>query len=120
MTAWRGGVEGEARPSSLDSRPTASGSIPVPSSPSKSSWSGARSAPPWMPDGPHRAVFLDRDGTIVDDPPPGYLHEPGRVHLLRGAAAGIRRLNQAGWLVVTVTNQSGIARGLFEIGRAHV
>src|SRR5437870_4484050 len=67
-----------------------------------------------MPDGPHRAVFLDRDGTIVDDPPPGYLHEPGRVHLLRGAAAGIRRLNQAGWLVVTVTNQSGIARGLFD------
>ena len=67
-----------------------------------------------MPDGPHRAVFLDRDGTIVDDPPPGYLHEPGKVRLLPGAAAGIRRLNQAGWLVVTVTNQAGIARGLYD------
>src|SRR5207247_2787182 len=114
LTAWRDGCERQARPSALASRTTASCSTPVPSSPSKSSWSRARSAPPWMPDGPHRAVFLDRDGTIVDDPPPGYLHEPGRVHLLRGAAAGIRRLNQAGWLVVTVTNQSGIARGLFD------
>lgn len=64
--------------------------------------------------GAHRAVFLDRDGTIVDDPPPGFLHEPGRVHLLPGAAAAIRRLNDAGWLVVTVSNQSGIARGLYD------
>lgn len=61
-----------------------------------------------------RAVFLDRDGTIVDDPSPGFLHEPGKVRLLPGAAAAIRRLNQAGWLVITVTNQSGIARGLHD------
>jgi len=63
-----------------------------------------------MPDGGHRAVFLDRDGTIVDDPAPGFLHEAGKVRLLAGAAAAILRLNQAGWLVVTVSNQSGIAR----------
>ena len=60
----------------------------------------------------HRAVFLDRDGTIVEDP--GFLHEPGEVRLLPGAAAAIRRLNDAGWLVVTVSNQSGIARGLYD------
>ena len=60
----------------------------------------------------HRAVFLDRDGTIVEDP--GFLHEPGKVRLLPGAGAAIRRLNDAGWLVVTVSNQSGIARGLYD------
>jgi len=60
----------------------------------------------------HRAVFLDRDGTIVSDP--GFLREPGKVRLLPGAGEAIRRLNQAGWLVVTVTNQSGIARGLYD------
>jgi D-glycero-D-manno-heptose 1,7-bisphosphate phosphatase len=59
-----------------------------------------------------RAVFLDRDGTIVEDP--GFLHEPDEVRLLPGAAAAIRRLNDAGWLVVTVSNQSGIARGLYD------
>jgi D-glycero-D-manno-heptose 1,7-bisphosphate phosphatase len=70
----------------------------------------ARSSPPEAT--PRRAAFLDRDGTIVDDP--GYLHEPGKVRLLPGAAEAIRRLNQAGWLVVTVTNQSGIARGRYD------
>jgi D-glycero-D-manno-heptose 1,7-bisphosphate phosphatase len=60
----------------------------------------------------HRAVFLDRDGTIVEDP--GFLHEPGKVRLLPGAAEAIRRLNQAGWLVITVSNQSGIARGRYD------
>src|SRR5216684_8061988 len=62
-----------------------------------------------------RAVFLDRDGTIVEDPPPGYLHDPARVRLLPGAAEGIRQLNSAGFLVVTVSNQSGIARGLYTV-----
>jgi D-glycero-D-manno-heptose 1,7-bisphosphate phosphatase len=56
------------------------------------------------------AVFLDRDGTIVDDP--GFLHEPEKVKLLPGAAEAIRRLNEHGYVVVVVTNQSGIARGL--------
>jgi len=57
------------------------------------------------------AVFLDRDGTIVEDP--GFLHEPGKVRLLDGAATAIRRLNQAGISVVVVSNQSGIARGIY-------
>ncbi len=58
-----------------------------------------------------RAVFLDRDGTIVEDP--GYLSDPAQVHLLAGAAEAIARLNAAAWRVVVVTNQSGIARGLY-------
>ena len=60
-----------------------------------------------------RAVFLDRDGTIVEDP--GFLHEPEKVKLLPGAAAAIRRLNDAGYLAIVVTNQSGIARGRFTV-----
>ena len=59
-----------------------------------------------------RAVFLDRDGTIVEDP--GFLHEPGKVRMLAGAGQAIHQLNRAGWLVITVSNQSGIARGLYD------
>jgi D-glycero-D-manno-heptose 1,7-bisphosphate phosphatase len=57
-----------------------------------------------------RAVFLDRDGTIIEDA--GYLSDPGQARLLPGAAKAIRRLNERGFLVIVVTNQSGIARGL--------
>src|SRR5256886_4902954 len=64
-----------------------------------------------MADAGRRAVFLDRDGTIVEGP--GFLHEPGKVRLLAGAGEAIHQLNQAGWLVITVSNQSGIARGLY-------
>src|SRR5260370_18561300 len=65
-----------------------------------------------MPEVSHRAVFLDRDGTIVEDP--GFLHQPGKVRLLPGAGEAIHQLNQAGWLAITVSNQSGIARGLYD------
>src|SRR2546422_723257 len=61
--------------------------------------------------GARRAVFLDRDGTIVEDP--GFLHVPGKVKLLPGAASAIKQLNDRGFLVIIVTNQSGIARGLY-------
>ncbi|CAN5622881.1 D-glycero-beta-D-manno-heptose 1,7-bisphosphate 7-phosphatase [soil metagenome] len=61
---------------------------------------------------PHRrAVFLDRDGTIIEDA--DYLSRVEQVQLLPAAAAAIKRLNDAGWYVVVVTNQSGVARGLF-------
>ncbi len=56
------------------------------------------------------AVFLDRDGTVVEDP--GFLRDPADVVLLPGAAAAIAQLNRAGIAAVVVTNQSGIARGL--------
>jgi D-glycero-D-manno-heptose 1,7-bisphosphate phosphatase len=55
-------------------------------------------------------VFLDRDGTIIEDR--DYPGDPEQVRLLPGAAAAIRRLNEAGLPVVVITNQSGIARGL--------
>lgn len=56
------------------------------------------------------AAFLDRDGTIIHDAE--YLADPSRIQLLRGAAAAIAELNAAGYPVIVVTNQSGIARGL--------
>lgn len=58
------------------------------------------------------AVFLDRDGTINEEV--DYLSDPADLVLLPGAAAAIRRWNGAGYLVVVVTNQSGIARGLLD------
>jgi len=58
------------------------------------------------------AVFLDRDGTIIADP--GYLKEPSQVALLPGAAQGLVALAGAGWPLVVVTNQSGIARGYYD------
>jgi len=72
-----------------------------------------------MPEGggDRGAVFLDRDGTIVVDA--GYLHQPEAVQLVPGAAQAIHRLNQARWPVVTVSNQSGIARGLFTASDYH-
>lgn len=70
-----------------------------------------RSAPPAFPPGARPAAFLDRDGTIIEDP--GYLDDPDEVQLIPDAASAIRRLNEAGWLVIVVTNQSGIARGYY-------
>jgi histidinol-phosphate phosphatase family protein len=58
------------------------------------------------------AVFLDRDGTIIEDT--GYVADPAAVRLLPGAAAAIARLNRAGLPAIVVTNQSGIARGLLD------
>lgn len=58
------------------------------------------------------AVFLDRDGTVIHDR--GYIADLDDVDLVPGAAEAIRRLRRAGFAVVVVTNQSGIARGIFD------
>jgi D-glycero-D-manno-heptose 1,7-bisphosphate phosphatase len=58
-----------------------------------------------------RAVFLDRDGTINVEV--GYLSRPEDLLLIEGSAHAIRRLNEAGFLVVVVSNQSGVGRGYF-------
>jgi D-glycero-D-manno-heptose 1,7-bisphosphate phosphatase len=57
------------------------------------------------------AVFLDRDGTINKEV--GYLSNPGGLVLIDGSGGAVRRINEAGFLAVLVTNQSGIARGYF-------
>lgn len=59
------------------------------------------------------AVFLDRDGTLITEH--HYLDDPDRVELVAGAAQGLRALREAGYLLVVVTNQSGIARGLYSL-----
>ena len=57
------------------------------------------------------AIFLDRDGTIIDNQ--GDLGDPKDVVLLDGAAQALARLTAAGWLLVVCTNQAGVARGVF-------
>lgn len=59
---------------------------------------------------PDRAFFLDRDGTINKDT--GYVMSPENVVLLEGAGEAIRKMNMAGYLVIVVSNQSGVARGM--------
>lgn len=59
------------------------------------------------------AVFLDRDGTIVEDA--HYLSRPNDVRLIDGAAEAIARVNAATIPVIVVTNQSGIGRGMFAL-----
>ncbi len=58
-----------------------------------------------------KAVFLDRDGTLIQDK--DYLGDPARVVLEEGAAEAVARLNRHGFAVVLVSNQSGVARGLY-------
>ena len=58
-----------------------------------------------------KAIFLDRDGTIIDNQ--GDLGDPDRVVLLKGEVQAMARLVDAGWLLVVCTNQAGVARGAF-------
>ena len=57
------------------------------------------------------AVFLDRDGTVIDEV--GHLGEPERVVILPGVPAALARLADAGYALVMITNQAGVARGYF-------
>jgi D-glycero-D-manno-heptose 1,7-bisphosphate phosphatase len=65
----------------------------------------------------NRAVFLDRDGTINEEV--GYLKSLDMLKVIPGAGAAIRRLNAAGFKVVIITNQSGVARGYFPESLVH-
>ena len=57
------------------------------------------------------AVFIDRDGTINEDV--GYLAHPDELEIYPWAAEAIRMINDLGMKIVVVTNQSGVARGLY-------
>jgi D-glycero-D-manno-heptose 1,7-bisphosphate phosphatase len=63
------------------------------------------------------AVFLDRDGTLNHDI--GYVHRIADFRWFPGAVNAIRRLNESGYYVFIVTNQSGVARGIFEETAIH-
>jgi D,D-heptose 1,7-bisphosphate phosphatase len=58
------------------------------------------------------AIFLDRDGTINEDP--GYIDRLEKFVLIPGAAEAIRLINNRGLKAIVVTNQSGVARGFFD------
>lgn len=62
-------------------------------------------------------AFLDRDGVLIVDC--GYPHRPDQLVLIPGAAEAVKRLNDAGYVTVIVTNQSGVARGLFSEETMH-
>ena len=64
-----------------------------------------------MPPDSRRAVFFDRDGTLMREV--DYCDHPSRVHAIPGTAKALADLHAQGWLSVMVTNQSGIGRGYF-------
>lgn len=75
---------------------------------------GEKTLPP-LPEGPvpRPGILLDRDGTIIVDH--GYVGSVDRVEFIDGSAEAIAGFNRAGVPVAVVTNQAGVARGLFEL-----
>lgn len=59
----------------------------------------------------NRAIFLDRDGTLMEEV--GYCSGPEKVKVYSGVPEALQRLKQAGFLLIIVTNQSGIGRGFY-------
>ena len=60
---------------------------------------------------PYAAIFIDRDGTLNEDI--GYVSTPDDLVLYPWAAEAVRRVNESGLLAIVITNQSGIARGMY-------
>jgi histidinol-phosphate phosphatase family protein len=58
------------------------------------------------------AVFIDKDGTLIEDVP--YNVDPANVRLTAGAGQALRYMKNAGYKLIVISNQSGIAKGLFE------
>jgi D-glycero-D-manno-heptose 1,7-bisphosphate phosphatase len=65
----------------------------------------------------NRAVFLDRDGTLVVEK--NYLSDPNQIVILPGAPEALNRLQSAGFKLFIVTNQSGIGRGYYTLKDMH-
>ncbi len=60
-----------------------------------------------------KAVFLDRDGVLIEDL--GYVYKTEDLHLLPGVEEALKLLSTHGYLLVAITNQSGVARGKFQL-----
>src|SRR5438045_3549528 len=60
----------------------------------------------------NKAVFVDKDGTLIHDIP--YNVNPAKITLHHGAAEGLKLLAENGYQVIVITNQSGVARGYFD------
>lgn len=65
----------------------------------------------------NRAVFLDRDGTLIEDK--DYLHRPEEVVIYPGVGSALKRLQDADFKLFIITNQSGVGRGYFPIEDVH-
>ena len=68
----------------------------------------------------NKAIFLDRDGTLIEDP--GYLNHPEQVKLLEGVAEALIELRAMGYMLIVVSNQSAVARGVVsekDLGEIH-
>ena len=65
----------------------------------------------------NKALFLDRDGTLIEHKP--YLYKPQEVILLPGVIAALRHAREAGYLLFLFTNQSGVGRGYFKLDDVH-
>jgi D-glycero-D-manno-heptose 1,7-bisphosphate phosphatase len=65
----------------------------------------------------NRAVFLDRDGTLIEDK--DYLHRPEEVIIFSGVGSALKRLQDAGFKLFIITNQSGVGRGYFLLEDVH-
>ncbi len=63
-----------------------------------------------------RAIFLDRDGTLIVEK--NYLHKPEDVEIFPGTGAALKKLSAAGFQLIMVTNQSGIGRGYYTLADA--
>lgn len=59
----------------------------------------------------NKAVFLDRDGTVIIDV--GYLNSPDNIEFIDGVGHYLQKIKKAGYLLILVSNQSGVARGYF-------
>ncbi len=64
----------------------------------------------------NRAIFLDRDGTLIVEKE--YLHDPAEVEIFPGAGDALKKLGDAGFKLIIVTNQSGIGRGYYTLADA--
>ncbi len=70
-----------------------------------------------QPDKPKKAAFLDRDGTLIEEV--NFLSKVEDLRLFPFAFEAVKLLKDAGWLVIVVTNQSGIGRGVFDAAAMH-